>query len=218
MVDILVSEGPARGLVLSTSATVTAPAHPKTTVWCPQGILEDQDRVDPLSRGVLTVQEEGVILLGAPMGSKEYVAREVEKKVEKVSKITGLLPQLQDPHTEFVLLRSCLALPKISFTLRTTDTSSLQEHLQDFDRVTREGITRILGAPLGERAWQQARLPVAMGGMGLRGAEDHAPAAYAASVLASKPLSRALLGEGDQEDPVLSPQLLAEKIIISFEH
>ena len=69
-------------------------------------------------------------------------------------------------------------------------------------------ISRILGAPVGERAWQQAQLPVAMGGMGLRGAEDHAPAAYAASVLASQPLSRALLGGRDGAGPVLSPRLL----------
>ena len=65
---------------------------------------------------------------------------------------------------------------------------------QIIDRATREGLTRILGAPVGERAWQQAQLPVAMGGMGLRGAKDNAPAAYAASVLAAQPLSRDLLG------------------------
>ena len=84
----------------------------------------------------------------------------------------------------------------------------MQELLGEFDRVTREGLTRILGAPVGERAWQQAQLPVAMGGMGLRGAEDHAPGAYAASVLASQPLSRALLGGHEEAGPVLSPRLL----------
>ena len=83
------------------------------------------------------------------------------------------------------------------------------ELLQEFDRVTREGLTRILGAPVSERAWQQAQLPVAMGGMGLRGAEDHAPAAYASSVLAAQPLSRALLGDDGEPRPVLSNGLLA---------
>ena len=92
VVDILVSEGPVRGLILSTSATVIAPARPKTTVWCPQGIPEAQGQVDPLHRGVVKVQEEGVILLGAPLGSKEFVAREVGRKVEKVNQITGMLP------------------------------------------------------------------------------------------------------------------------------
>ena len=40
--------------------------------------------------------------------------------------------------------------------------------------------------------WRQAKLPVAMGGLGLRGAEDHTPAAYAAPILASQPLAAAL--------------------------
>ena len=151
VVDILVEEGPARGLILSTAATVAAPASPKTTVWSPQNAA-GEGQGDPLDRGVLRVEEEGVILLGAPVGSEEFVGREVAKKVEKVREITGLLPQIEDPHTEFVLLRSCLALPKLSFLLRATDTSSHTAHLQEFDRVTREGLTRILGAPVGDRA------------------------------------------------------------------
>ena len=52
VVDILVAEGPARGLVLSTSATATAPARPKTTVWCPEGLGEAQG----LDRRVLKIE------------------------------------------------------------------------------------------------------------------------------------------------------------------
>ena len=63
--------------------------------------------------------------------------------------------------------------------------------------------------PVEVRAWQQAKLPVAMGGMGLRGAEDHALAAYAASILASQPLSRTLLNQGDEPEQVLPQQVLA---------
>ena len=192
VVDILVQEGPARGLVLSTAATVTAPDKPKTTVWSPAAVGGEGD---PLAKGLERVKESGITLLGAPVGSQEFMAREVKRKVEKVEEITGMLPLLQDAHTEFVLLRSCLGLPKISFTLRTTDTSGMGELLGDFDRVTREGLTRILGAPLSDQAWQQAKLPTALGGMGLRGAVDHAPAAFAASVFDSKSLSQSLLGE-----------------------
>ena len=182
VVDILVEGGPARGLLLSTAATVPAQGRPKTTVWSPQA---QGVQGDPLDRGLVRVEEEGVTLLGAPLGSEEFVGREVGKKIGKIREITNRLPHLQDPHTEFVLLRSCLALPKISFLLRSTNTSSHTAHLQDFDRVTREALTQILGTPVGDRAWLQAKLPVSMGGMGLRGAEDHASAAFAASVLAS---------------------------------
>ena len=38
VMDLLVEEGPARGLVLST--TFTSPSSPKTKVWSPQGEVE----------------------------------------------------------------------------------------------------------------------------------------------------------------------------------
>ena len=77
---------------------------------------------------------------------------ETVKKVEKIRQITALLPLLEDPHTEFALFRSCLAYPKLSFLLRTVDMSGMSEELQEFDRITREGLTRILGCPVDERA------------------------------------------------------------------
>ena len=212
VVDLVREEGPQRGLILSTAAT-SAPAPPKSTIWSPGHVGGAED---PLNRGLERVKEEGVILLGAPMGSPAFVAEKVKLKVAKVEEITSLLPLLEDPHTEFSLLRSCLSLPKISFLLRTVDTSVHTDLLQSFDRVTREGLTRILGSPLDERAWCQAKLPVALGGLGLRGAEDHAPAAYAASYLSSQLLMQSLLGEipqplqDDQEDESnLSRHLLA---------
>ena len=113
------------------------------------------------------LQEEGVTLLGAPLGTQEFMTSELEKKVEKIEEITGLLPLLQDGHTEFSLLRSCLSLPKLSFLLRTTDTSGMGAQLRRFDQVTREALTRIIGAPVHDQAWQQAKLPTALGGLGL---------------------------------------------------
>ena len=205
VLDILVKEGPARGLVLST--TFTSPDNPKTTVWSKE---EDHCPAALLAQGVVWVEEEGIVLLGAPIGSKDFVEREVRRKVEKVREVTELLPLLQDPHTEFVLLRCCLSLPKFSFVLRTTDTTDLTHLLRDFDAITRDGLARILGCTLEDKAWQQAKLPVSLGGMGLRAAQDHAPAAHAASVLACQPLLKGLLGNQGQEDEaaVLSPSLV----------
>ena len=96
------------------------------------------------------------------------------------------------------------------------DTTLFTEQLQEFDRITREGLTRILGAPLGERTWHQAKLPVAMGGMGLRAAEDHAPAAYAASVLAARPLAYSLLQRPPEEPTLLLPQPLLDNLTASL--
>ena len=80
---------------------------------------------------------------------------------------------------------------ELSHILHTVDTTDLVDLPMTFDRVTRDILARILGMALDERAWQQAKLPVAMG---MRGAKDYALVAYATSVLASKPLVQALQG------------------------
>ena len=107
--------------------------------------------------------------------------------------ITQLLPYIEDPHIEFVLLRSCLALPKLMFSLRTVDTTNHQAPLQQYDRITREALTRIMGSPLQDLQWSQATLPTSMGGLGLRSAVEHASGAFAASYSSSQPLLKALL-------------------------
>jgi hypothetical protein len=88
------------------------------------------------------------------------------RRVEKVRRITSLLSLLEDPQTEFCLLRSCLALPKLMFSLRTVDTSDHQDVVEEYDRVTREGLARIMGVPPTDDQWAQANLPVSMGGLG----------------------------------------------------
>ena len=47
---------------------------------------------------------------------------------------------------------------------------------------------------MGDKDWLQAKLPVSVGGLGLRGAEDHASAAHIASLLNSEHLAGNLLG------------------------
>ena len=130
----------------------------------------------------------------------------LKQKIEKVREITNLLPYIEDPHTEFVLLRSCLALPKLMFSLRTVDTTDHQEPLQEYDRITREALTRIMGSPLQDLQWSQASLPTSMGGLGLHSAVAHAPGDYAASYTSSQPLLRALLSFPEETPSLPLPQ------------
>ena len=88
--------------------------------------------------------------------------------MEKIGETIALLPLLKDPQTEYVLLRSCLALLKISFLLRTVNTTYFATLLQQFDGLIREALIRILGAPVDDSQWLQAKLPISLGGMGLK--------------------------------------------------
>ena len=185
------------------------PLSPLYTVWSKLDVTGD---IDPLNKGIPRVRGLGITLLGAPIGHQGFVAEALQEKVDKIATITSLLPDLQDPHVEFCLLRSCLALPKMMFLLRTVDTSGHQDILSEFDRHVREALIRILGCPLEDLAWEQAKLPVSMAGLGLRSATDHSAAAYATSFLASQPLVQKLLrtdADADQVPSLLDPGVLA---------
>ena len=67
----------------------------------------------------------------------------------------------------------------------------------------------ILGVPVNNWQWSQAQLPVSTGGLGLRAAEDHAPAAYITSLLSSQDLKESILVKtGEQCPPSISTPLL----------
>ena len=99
--------------------------------------------------------------------STVYIRQKLEERVEQIKVVTELLPGLQDPHVEYVLLRGCLSLPKFSFTLRTTNTMDFPEILTKFDKINRQALNQILGVPVSDSQWSQATLPVSLGGLGL---------------------------------------------------
>ena len=67
--------------------------------------------------------------------------------------------------------------------------------------MTRESLDRILGVPLNSIQWLQAQLPVSLGGVGLKSAEDHSSAAYASSKLSSQDLKEKILNLTEQDSP-----------------
>ena len=199
VVDIILEHGPARGLFLSTATTSP---RPKSTVWSPNTTSAAvPTNLDPLERGVPLVVEEGIVLLGSPIGSMEFEKQTINLRVEKVRELTTRLPLMQDAHSEFVLLRSCLSIPKIMFTLRTTDPYPHQSQWKNFDSIVRETLTRILGSPVDDCQWNQSQMPVSKSGLGLRAALDHAPAAYISSILSSQDLKQQILNMTEEECP-----------------
>jgi hypothetical protein len=137
---------------------------------------------DPLNRGIPNIQEDGIVLLGSPIGCSQFERLAMESRIDKVKELTARLPLMQDAHTEYVLLRSCLSIPKVMFSLRTTDPTHHQILWQRFDSIIRESLIRLIGVPVNDTQWLQAQLPVSNGGLILRAAWDHAPAAYSTSV------------------------------------
>ena len=102
VVDIIKEEGPSRGLFLNSS---------KSSVWCPSALrAAELDQEDSLNRGIHLVREEGTVLLGSPIGSVDYERQVIQARIDKVGESS------EDPQSEFVILRSCLSIPKTMFT------------------------------------------------------------------------------------------------------
>ena len=186
--EILLAEGPSRGLYMSTEHS--QPGKSKSRVWCPEG----PNGNDPLNLGILPINDDGFVYLGCPIGNERYVALKVAERVDEIKEVLEKLPSLSDSHVEFVLLRSCFSLPKVSYLLRTTSPSPSSLHYwRLFDSHIREALVRTLGSNLGDREWLQSQLPVAMAGMGLRSAEDHSSSAQISSMLETEHLTESLL-------------------------
>lgn len=101
-------------------------------------------------------------------------------------------------HDALVLLCNCSALPKLMHILRTAPCFH-SSALQIYDDSLREFLRHVTNNHLESdgSAWDQATLPVCLGGLGIRRA-DVAPSAYLASALSSTQLTKAILPESHQ--------------------
>ena len=130
-------------------------------------------------------------LLGSPL-TDEAVPRCLEEKLAELQRLTERL-SLIDAHPALMLLKSCFALPKLLYVLRTSAAYKFPELLQRFDLAIRDGLSAICNVDLTDDAWAQARLPVRHGGLGIRTAEDLAASAFLASHHATEDLVARIL-------------------------
>ena len=124
------------------------------------------------------------------------------KRVAKIRDTLSALKSIQDSQIQLTLVRACLSLPKISFALRTCAPHLILPALEAFDEGMR--FSDIVGAPGSEWSWQKASLPCSMGGLGLRLASLHAPAAYTGSLHQCLRLMSGILGHSPLHQQSLS--------------
>ena len=92
------------------------------------------------------------------------------KRAANAVDMMRLLPQLCDPQSELLLLRSCMGIAKLFFGLRTCQPEHMVEAASFFDQGLREAIEDIVvcGGPFfGDIQWRLASLPIRYGGLGL---------------------------------------------------
>ena len=181
---IIEEDGPARGLFLNRS---------KSLLYVPAEASCNSSTFPP----GIPCTSEGFVLLGAPFGPA------ILERVQKIQKSLSSLKALQHSQMQTSLMRSCLALPKISFALRTCHPQLIQPALVAFDNSIRGALSDLVGGPLPEWSWLKASLPSSLGGLGLRRALFHAPAAFIGSLRQANFLMCSILGHSPSAPPLL---------------
>ena len=133
-------------------------------------------------------------LLGSPIGDDDSVSMAIKERVVALQRLGERLERLT-AHDALVLLRNCFALPKLMYILRTTPCFR-SPALLSYDDCLRAILSQVTNTHLESdgSAWEQATLPVGLGGLGIRSAVDVAPSAYVRTYLASIHSSAQLIG------------------------
>ena len=193
---IVERDGPSLGLNLNRA---------KSLLFVPSQCDASQSPLPP----DIPIRRDGLCLLGCPIGPPSTCEEVLQARIHKIKGCLGVLHELGDAQMETTLLRSCLALPKLSYTLRTCPPSHITKATSEFDAAMRESLETILGGPISDWSWLKASLPSSRGGVNLRSAAKHAPAAFIASSAQSRGLVEKILAQPPDLSPHLDPAVSA---------
>lgn len=129
--------------------------------------------------GLKTVDKTNFTLLGAPI-FPEAIPRILDAKKLDIVKSQERLKNLS-AHVALTLFRSCLSMPKLTYTLRTSPIWLYPVEAQELDDTIRYTLEELLNVSLDDNQWQQAALPIRHGGLGIRQIRDTGLPAFLAS-------------------------------------
>ena len=158
----------------------------------PPGIAELDTPGHVVWRADLPAGQNGVRVVGTPIGSDEFVRVCATEAAAGSADLLDRIPQLPASQDAWLLLLFC-AVPRINHILRTTPPTQAAALAAAHDERISTAFDQLLGLPpdcdtqtdhgVGRRVWlRQARLPLRLGGCGLRDSARTSPAAYWASV------------------------------------
>ena len=156
-----------------------------------------------VDREVTRNMGNGFEVLGAAVGSPEFVSSCLQKRVQKVVSLLENLSYLDDPQCALGILRYCLGTPKLVCSLRTnTPTRHLIDLLKVFDSSQQDALDQIIGTVTCDNLWMQSTLPINISGLGVRQSQEQYRAAYVGSVLASDDLVQKITNQRASESRV----------------
>ncbi|KAG7300668.1 hypothetical protein JYU34_014990 [Plutella xylostella] len=156
-----------------------------------------QERLDVLVPGAKLLDRTTFMLLGAPI-FPEGVPALVLSKMRTLAETKSHLCQLS-AHVALSILRGCLSIPRLTYSLRTAPVWLHREESKQYDEVLKDLLEAIVNISMSNEQWSQAALPVRYGGLGLRRLEDtQLPAFLASSCGVLRLVTRILHVNGDE--------------------
>ena len=167
---------------------------------------------DPAATGTLlaaapnlqVTDPDSATLLGSPLGGIDSINESIRDKVECLRILGNRLEHL---HTQdsLLLLRHSLAIPRLSYILRTSP-CFLSAELRVYDDLLKSITSSITNNSLQSSvtAWPQASLPVKNGGLGIRSAVQLAPSAFLASAAGSSTLVAQIIPRHLRKFPIVA--------------
>jgi hypothetical protein len=131
------------------------------------------------------------VLLGAPL-TLAATDRVLLKKLAEL-KLLCSRALLLDSHDAFFILKNCLSIPRLMYTLRSAPCYE-SGILHSYDSTIATALSTILNIQLDANSALQCSLPVRYGGLGVRRTEQLSVSAYLASAHGSSALVADILG------------------------
>ena len=124
----------------------------------------------------------GVVILGTPVGSREFIASHAQTRMAEEQRLLDMLGHVPDAQCAWILLRYC-ASPRANHLMRMVPPDQLREYARLHDEAVWNALRAILGADglsaeEEELARALASLPGRMGGLGLQNASRSSVGAY----------------------------------------
>ena len=150
-------------------------------------------------------KDDGVIVVGSPIGTPEYEkskcmekVREIEAQIEKLTKTVNLASTFKGHSSQWQYhVYRRLLQPQFAHIIRTVSPDNVTEAAEEFDKIIRDRFAvitglkqRLTGATERERkrVEQQTTLPISRGGFGFSNMKAAARAAYVGSFALVAPL------------------------------
>ena len=128
----------------------------------------------------LSLAEQGVKVLGTPLGHTEFLKAQLREVINSHSILWERIPSVPDLQSAWLLFVFCAAT-RANYLLRSVPPDVADEYARDHDDAMRRCMSQLLDVEILDESWAVVSLPLSIGGLGLRNASQMSTLVYWAS-------------------------------------